>query len=617
MTFLGGPSGKISTDNSTSSTLAGDATYTGTREDVSNHSNITIIIKTDKDSDTNGVTFNFSSDNSNNDKIFKYTIFADQTKTYTFPVYAQYFQVIYTNGSDTQGTFRLQTILHNTKNTSEIGPINSSGSQLVKLDNTKSAFGEIYVTNLEPIVEMDFVYGINPHKTDTITRGNALVTSNTPFVDINSSTDATGFASIKSVNLANYRPGQGIDVRFTTIFDTAVADSIQIVGVGDESNGFFFGYNGTSFGILRRTDGSYEVQTLTLTTGATSTGSVDIELNGTTYGSVDVTQSLTLAENAKEIANNDYTGTGDGWITYANGNEVIFVSMTSGVKNGAYSFVANSTGTVASFSSDVVGAAATDNWTAQSSWNIDLADGTDELPNMVFTNGNVFQIKYQWLGFGMIIFSLENPLTGEFQDVHRIRYANSATTTSIANPKMPLYANITKTSGASGLTMQIPSMCCLLAGKKPTKLPVTHSTSASQNFNSTTLKSILSIRNKLFFNSTYNTVNVDLTNIVIHNEHSKSAEFQVIRNSVLKGNITWSNVDTHTLIESNSTEADITDDGTVVYSTILATNTSETINNSNIQLILRPGDTLTIAAKHLTSASPSVMAATVNWIDDF
>ena len=28
--------------------------------------------------------------------------------------------------------------------------------------------------------------------------------------------------------------------------------------------------------------------------------------------------------------------------------------------------------------------------------------------------GNVFKIQYQWLGFGAIIFSIENSVTGDF-----------------------------------------------------------------------------------------------------------------------------------------------------------------------------------------------------------
>ena len=129
---------------------------------------------------------------------------------------------------------------------------------------------------------MDFVYGINPHQITTYVRGNSTITDTTsPFIELNTSTDTTGLATYESVELANYRPGQGIDIRFTTIFYTGTANSTQIVGVGNECNGFFFGYNGTTFGTLLRTSGNYEIRTMTLTTATTSTGTVNITLNGT------------------------------------------------------------------------------------------------------------------------------------------------------------------------------------------------------------------------------------------------------------------------------------------------------------------------------------------------
>ena len=44
--------------------------------------------------------------------------------------------------------------------------------------------------------------------------------------------------------------------RFTGIFTSGVANSTQRVGIGDDDDGFFFGYNGVDFGILRIQDGT-------------------------------------------------------------------------------------------------------------------------------------------------------------------------------------------------------------------------------------------------------------------------------------------------------------------------------------------------------------------------
>lgn len=104
----------ISTDNSTTSTLAGGATYTGTWEDVSAYSSIAINVFADVDSANDGMMFQFSSDGSNADDVYDFTLDASQStdRRFQFPVTAQYFRAVYENGAGAQSAFRLQTILH-------------------------------------------------------------------------------------------------------------------------------------------------------------------------------------------------------------------------------------------------------------------------------------------------------------------------------------------------------------------------------------------------------------------------------------------------------------------------------------------------------------------------
>ena len=104
---------KISTDNSTTSTLAGDAVFTGTGEDISNFANVTIQLDSSHDSATDGMTFQFSIDNTNWDDVYTFTYTASEgARRFQFPGTAQYFRLVYTNGSTQQDHFRVQTILH-------------------------------------------------------------------------------------------------------------------------------------------------------------------------------------------------------------------------------------------------------------------------------------------------------------------------------------------------------------------------------------------------------------------------------------------------------------------------------------------------------------------------
>lgn len=102
----------VSTNNSTSSVLAGDAVFTGTGEDISKYASISIQIKASHASATDGLSVEFSTDNSNWDEKHTATIAATTSREFVFPAHAQYFRVVYTNGSTLQTYFRLQTIFH-------------------------------------------------------------------------------------------------------------------------------------------------------------------------------------------------------------------------------------------------------------------------------------------------------------------------------------------------------------------------------------------------------------------------------------------------------------------------------------------------------------------------
>ena len=104
---------KISTVNSSTATLGIGATFTGTGEDVSNCGSITVTVDASHDSSASGMTMQFSTDNSNWDDVYTWTYTAaDGSRRFQYPVTAQYFRVVYTNGGTGQSHFRCQTILH-------------------------------------------------------------------------------------------------------------------------------------------------------------------------------------------------------------------------------------------------------------------------------------------------------------------------------------------------------------------------------------------------------------------------------------------------------------------------------------------------------------------------
>src|SRR5271169_3253896 len=90
--------------------------------------------------------------------------------------------------------------------------------------NTVSAFGTLETNELTPLVQLDFVYGINTQTGVTATASSAPTpdTSNSR-LRIQSGTNSAGSAIFTSRNTAKYRAGQGITARFTGVFNTGVA----------------------------------------------------------------------------------------------------------------------------------------------------------------------------------------------------------------------------------------------------------------------------------------------------------------------------------------------------------------------------------------------------------
>lgn len=113
VTFAASNDDTVSTNNSTTSTLGIGANFTGTGDDRLGYSSVTILIKSDVDSATDGMTFQFSSDNSNWDDTSTFTYLASEgSRRFQFSQAGRYFRVNYTNGGTGQGSFRVQTILH-------------------------------------------------------------------------------------------------------------------------------------------------------------------------------------------------------------------------------------------------------------------------------------------------------------------------------------------------------------------------------------------------------------------------------------------------------------------------------------------------------------------------
>lgn len=476
----------------------------------------------------------------------------------------------------------------------------------------KSAFDELLTAEPFPIIQLQFPYNINTDIVEKRENNLGTITQADSMAVMQSGAGANSAAHLLSRIPVKYGPGQGALVRFTALFTTGVSNSIQIAGIGEVGDGLFFGFNGDIFSILRREQGKPEVQTLTITTGAvTATGNITINLDGVAK-TVAVISGDSAREVAVKIADADFSDTGLGWSATVHNATVIFKAWSDGNKAGTFSLVdTDTTGVVGSFAETIAGVSTTNEWIAQTAWNEDVADGTGELPVLDPTKGNVFQIRYQWLGFGLISFAIEDPVDGEYHVVHTIRFANANTIPSLQNPTLPLHIMSKNTANTSNLTVKTGSMAGFVEGRK-TGASLLNGRSNSITNLSTTELPILSIKNSLIHQSNINRVRVRPEFVSLATESTKPVIFRIRLSPTLTGTPAFTDVDAATSVVSTDIAATGLDGGKEVFTTVLGKTDSKIIDFHALDKELGPGEHITITAE-AASGSNQEVTVSITW----
>lgn len=92
--------------------------------------------------------------------------------------------------------------------------------------------------------------------------------------------------------------------------------------------------------------------------------------------------------------------------------------------------------------------ATVDNLTAQASWSVDKLDGTGpSLVTLDVTKANIYEIRFQWLGAGSILYYVNGIL------VHETANANLLTVPYMATATLPLAADVENTIASTGASV--------------------------------------------------------------------------------------------------------------------------------------------------------------------
>lgn len=482
-----------------------------------------------------------------------------------------------------------------------------------------TSFGEVSISELTPTAQGDFIYGINNVMFASGTFAGGSVSGSDGFGIVKSGTSTTGSATLHLRRNLKYRPGMGSLMRATCLFDTPVANNNQFLGLGNIQSGYYFGYVGTNFGIIHEETAQPEIRKLTVTTGSGTT-SVTITLNGVSV-SVPVTGNNDTSQTSYQLAQYDYSGVGAGWKADVVDSVVYFVSARSAPYTGSYSFASGT------FTTVQTGQVPTRTFISQSAWNIDRLDGgISGGPNpsgMILDpqKGNVYQVGFQYLGFGNAFFAVENSQLGRMAPVHIIRNTNARTTAVLKNPQVAGRLSSENSGSTTSVQPKSLSMAIFTEGMVRKLDPRFAKSISFTDLSSTSDVPLIALKVNRVFNDKVCFGEFDILRIAASNaSSSKQSMFvSVYRNLRIGGDVDFQYIDQTNSIVSfaplNIATNTVSTNGFNPFLTFaVGPDSAQTIDIEPEELVFNAGDTVIICVRS-TGNKVDTGVVGVNWFE--
>lgn len=477
---------------------------------------------------------------------------------------------------------------------------------------TSTAFGEPISVELTPVAQGDFVHGINPQvfNSNSFAGGTTSVEQNMAVLE--SGTSPSGSAVVQLRRTLKYKPGQGAMMRATALFGTGSiagshpATSAQFIGMGNSESGYFVGYFGGAFGILHSKTGAREVQTLTIGAAA-GTEDVTVTLNGDSIV-VPVTGGASTTQTAYQLAQANYRNLGPtGWIADVKGSTVTFISARAGSYSGGTFSVASGGSIGGTFAQTIAGVAQENDFILQSQFNEDTLDGNGP-SGMIFNpdKGNVFQIGFQYLGFGNANFSIEDPQTGLLSMFHRIKNANALEKPVLKNPNVSILATSSNIGPApESVKLKTASMVAFTEGKVA-KLDPKFAKSRTFTSSETFYQPALLLKVDRIFNNLSCYGSFQILKIAGSNDSPsstpKTLTIGLFLNEVIDGDVDFQAVKSGESLVC-AAELDLVNNtipnasATPFYELVVGAGSSNTVDLSDLDFSFGPGETVLVAVK--------------------
>lgn len=494
----------------------------------------------------------------------------------------------------------------------------SEGHIEVAIHAPRLPFGSVHTEELSPVFQTDAVYGINTSQTIATTgivgagttSGTATGTGN--LFTVSTGTTALSFATIQSRKRLRYRAGQGVVGRTAGLFSTPAANAIQVLGFGSSETGFYFGYNGTSFGVLHSTGGVREIQTLTVSTASTATNNYVVTLDGIAT-TVTATNNGSTTMTAYEISKGTYPG----WSATQRGATVVFLANDVGNKTGTFSLAQTGAGTPAAgtFAETLAGVAATDTWVPQASWNGDKLDGTGASGYTIDPQkGNVYQIGVQYLGFGTVTMEVEvttaDGNNADYVAVHTFKFPNTLTTPHSKNPSFPFTMAASSAGSTTNVSVSVGSFGGFIEGHKVLTGPrMTYFNTTAITSSTSAYTPIFTIRNERVYNGRANQSVVNLLSLGgAAKSNTGLTSFYLIRDATLSAgtpNFKAHSTTSCTYVDTAATACTFSNNEQVIWTGTVSTDGSFVFTFSD-DITLQPGETVTLAVRSVSATATCV-----------
>lgn len=504
--------------------------------------------------------------------------------------------IIYSTGSTTLGYTNLSsktlTLTFDTSTHSANDIIQIAYEDQDEKNVMKSAFGEAMIVEPTPVFQADFRSNIVRTRLWDTNVVNGSVTALNGMAVLQTSAAANSYAKMQSKIPVKYNAGQGGEGRFTALFSTPAAGSVQLIGLGDFQDGLFVGYINTTFGTVRRAPQNNR-RAITSITRASTTVTVTTTASHllTTGDIVQITGT-----SSTPVAQNNYIGS--------------FVITVTGVNTFTYICVDSPTSpATGSYLYDLI----VDNFTAITAFTDDRLDGGGPSKQIyVPTYGNVFNINFQYLGFGHIKYEMEEKETGAFFVFDSIDYANANTIPTLQNPTLPLYACVRNIANTTNLVLKTASMAGFVQGKN-TELGLDPFSASALKTGITTQAAVISIQNKRAFNGEINKTRSKILTINLYAEGSGTnpVTVKVIRGTTLGGSPSYTDVDTNNSTHAYDTAGTTITGGEVLKTYTIARNSPGlTEHELDLNIFINPEEIITVSVTTATSVDAT---CSINW----